>query len=248
MSPIADFAVPATLQVTNSNGIATAPSHMATINQSETPAPAYSGRTISSRSDDSHRSALKRIAKETLTAIREGGYSYPGVDQDLTEAIKEAISKTVYYSPSSYIKRWASSTKPNPTHSLSTRISIRHITILDAARRLDNIYKSNPFDSGKIGILNVASPMKAGGEFKDGSETQEASIVRSSTLYPALKTDEARQFYKLHARENTEIAAGYYSHSMIYSPNICIFRNDDGNWTYAFLVDVLSCSAVSRSA
>ena len=212
----------------------------APINQSETP--------ITSTSDDSRHSALKRIAKETLTAIREGGYSYPGVDQDLTEAVKEAISKTVYYSPSSYIKRWASSTKPNPTHSLSTRISIRHITILDAARRLDNIYKSNPFDSGKIGILNVASPMKAGGEFKDGSETQEASIVRSSTLYPALKTDEARQFYKLHARENTEIAAGYYSHSMIYSFNICIFRNDDGNWTYAFLVDVLSCSAVSRSA
>ena len=32
---------------------------------------------------------------------------------------------------------------------------------------------------------------------------------------------------------------------MIYSPNISIFRDDDGNWTYPFLVDVLSCAAVN---
>ena len=32
---------------------------------------------------------------------------------------------------------------------------------------------------------------------------------------------------------------------MIYSPNISIFHDDDGNWTYPFLVDVLSCAAVN---
>jgi len=163
----------------------------------------------------------------------------------LTEAVNEADSKTIYYSPNSYIKRWASSSKPNPTHSLPTHIVILYITTLDAVRLLDNVNKSNPSDQGRIGILNFASPTKPGGDFKNGAESQEEFIARSSTLYPALKTDEARQFYKLHTCENTGITAGYYSHSMIYSPNISIFRDDDGNWTYPFLVDVLSCSAVN---
>ena len=239
--PIADFAVPVTAIAIIAGAV-----HMATSNRSKTPPPSY--WTITSKSDESHRSALKRIAEETLTAIREGFYPYKGVDKDLKEAVKEAESKTVYYSSNSSIKQWASSTKPNPTHSSPTHISILHITTLDAARLLENVYKSNPSEKGKTGILNFASATKPGGGFKNGAEAQEESIARSSTLYTALNTEQAQQFYKLHKRESAENAAAYYSHSMIYSPNICIFRNDDGNWTYTFLVDVLSCSAVSRSA
>ena len=98
MSPIADYAVPAVFAIASVV-------HMA-IHRSETPPPPYSdreraptnsGRAITSRSDESHRSTLKRIAEETLTAIREGSYPYKGVDKDLTEAVKEAKSKTVYY-------------------------------------------------------------------------------------------------------------------------------------------------------
>ena len=76
----------------------------------------------------------------------------------------------------------------------------------------------------------------------NGVESQESSIARSSTLYPALKADGVKKFYKLYTR-----GSAYYSHAMIYSPNIGIFRDDDGNWTYPFLVDVLSCSAVNAS-
>ena len=200
-------------------------------------------RAPSISDDESHRSAVNRIAEETLNAIRDGGYPYKGVVRDLTEAVKEAKSKTVYYPPSD-ITRWASSTKPNRSQSSPTHISILHITTLDAARLLDNVYKSNPSDYRITGILNFASPTEPGGDFMNGSESQEEFIARSSTLYPALTTDEAQEFYKLHTRENAEITAAYYSHGMIYSPNICIFRDDDGNWTYPFQVDVLSCAAV----
>ena len=247
---IADFAVPVAAAALITAGII----RMATTNQSETPPPPYnsiteraSGRTLTS--DESHRSALKRIAEETLTAIREGSYLYKGVDNDLKDAAKEAESKTVFCSSnSSSIKQWASSTKPNPTnptHSSPTHISILHITTLDAARLLDNVYKSNPSENGKTGILNFASATKPGGGFKNGAEAQEESIARSSTLYSSLNTEVAQRFYKVHKHENVENAEGYYSHSMIYSPNICIFRDDDGNWTYPFQVDVLSCAAVN---
>ena len=220
---------------------------MAAFFRSETPplpAPINSEQTITSTSNAFRRSSLERIAKETFTAIGEGGYSYKRVFRDLTEAVKEAVSKTVYYSPNSSIKRWASSTKPNLTHSLPAHFSILHITTLDAARLLDNVNKNDPFHQERIGILNFASPINRGGDFKYGAESQEEFIVRSSTLYHALKADEAQKFYKLHTCKNAAVN-GYYSHGMIYSPNICIFRDDDGNWTYPFLVDVLSCSAVN---
>jgi uncharacterized protein (TIGR02452 family) len=226
---------------------------MTSTNRFETPPPAYrerapftnSGWVITSApSDDPRRSALKRIAEETLKVIREGHYIYKGVNQDLTVAVKEAKSKTVYHSPNSSIKHWASSTKPHPGSS-PTHISILHITTLDAARLLENVYRSNPSEGGKTGVLNFASATKPGGGFKNGAEAQEESITRSSTLYPALEMNEAQQFYKLHTRESAENAVAYYSHGMIYSPNISIFRDDDGNWTYPFPVDVLSCAAVN---
>ena len=249
--PIADYTdlfVPAALAVVTAG-------YMATINRPETPPPAYTSRSrapytnsgqaiTSTPSDESRRSALKKIAEETLAAIREGSYLYKGVDQDLTDAVKEAKSKTVYYSPNSSVKQWASSTKPKPRSS-PAHISILHITTLDAARLLENVYRSNPSEGGKTGILNFASATKPGGGFKNGADAQEESIARSSTLYPALEMDEAQKFYKLHIRESVENTAPYYSHGMIYSPNISIFRDDDGNWTYPFPVDILSCAAVN---
>ena len=248
MAPtIADLAVPLTAIAITAGAMAS----QALRRRSQTPPPPYRERALpnpgrTSTSDESHRSALKKIAEETLTAIHERRYPYKGVDHDLTEAVKDAESKTVYYpSNSSAIKQWASSTKPNPTHSLPTHISILHITTLDAARLLANVYKSKPSDDGRTGILNFASATKPGGGFLNGAEAQEESIARSSTLYHALKSEEAQKFYKLHTRENAENAAAYYSHGMIYSPNISIFRDDDGNWTYPFVVDVLSCAAVN---
>jgi len=138
MSPqIADLSiiVPATLTAT---AIAAAAARMATSYRSDLPppyterVPTTLGRTITS----SDRSALKRIAEETLTAIRMGSYTYKGVKYDLTDTVKEAESKTLYYySSDSSIKQWASSTKPDTSHSSPTHISILHhdITTLDAA-------------------------------------------------------------------------------------------------------------------
>ena len=247
MSSIVDF-VPVTLAAI---AIAASAVHMATTDRpNATLPPPYrdrerptnSGWMITSTSDESRRSALKRIAEETLAAIREGGYPYKGVNEDLTEAVNEAKSKTSYYPSDSFVKQWASS---KPTHSSPTHISILHITTLDAARLLDNAYKSNSSKEEKTGILNFASATKPGGGFKNGAEAQEESIARSSTLYTSLNTEQAQQFYKLHNSENAENALAYYSHSMIYSPSISVFRDDDGNWTYPFQVDVLSCAAVN---
>jgi uncharacterized protein (TIGR02452 family) len=76
----------------------------------------------------------------------------------------------------------------------------------------------------------------------NGTDGQEQSIARASTLHSTLSTSEAQQFYKLHTSQNN---GGYYSHAIIHSPKIAVFRDDDGRWAPKFEIDVLSCAAVN---
>jgi uncharacterized protein (TIGR02452 family) len=41
---------------------------------------------------------------------------------------------------------------------------------------------------------------------------------------------------------------GYYSHAMIYSPGVVVFRDDSGGWTTPLQVDVLTSPAVNAGA
>jgi len=79
-------------------------------------------------------------------------------------------------------------------------------------------------------------------DFKNGASAQEESIARSSTLYLSLRTPQATPFYKLHVRDNR---AGFYSHAMLYSPSVAIFRNDEGGWLCPYHVDIVTSPAVN---
>jgi uncharacterized protein (TIGR02452 family) len=201
----------------------------------------------SGRYDESRRAELKTIADETIRAINvEGMYAFKGVDYKLRPRLKAATRDTKFYDPESPVALWAT-TKLDSSRTLSsTHISVLNISTLDAARLLHNAYKNNPKEHGNItGVLNFASATKPGGGFKNGAEAQEESIARSSTLYYTLTTEEGSKFYKLHKAESAQNSAAYYSHAIIYSPKVTVFRDDDGTWTYPFEVDVLSCAAVN---
>ncbi|KAF8901078.1 hypothetical protein CPB84DRAFT_1815307 [Gymnopilus junonius] len=203
--------------------------------------------TSQGRYDESRRNDLKRIAEETLQVIDvDGMYPYKGVDQELRPRLKEAIRGTKFYPPDSPVALWAT-TKLDPSRTPSpAHISVLNVSTLDAARLLQNAYKNNPREHGLVtGLLNFASATKPGGGFKNGAEAQEESIARSSTLYPTLVSKEGSKFYKLHKAESAQNSAAYYSHAIIYSPKVTVFRDDDGVWTYPFEVDVLSCAAVN---
>jgi uncharacterized protein (TIGR02452 family) len=195
--------------------------------------------------DEERRAELKKIADETMVVLRDGCYPFKGIDQDLSEYTAYSKKKTKFYPPGSSIGGWAASQPNLPPDSSSTHISVLHVSTLDAARLLENVFKNNPSQRGKIGVLNFASATKPGGGFKNGAEAQEESIARSSTLYPCLMTDEAAKFYKLHSRESAENHPAYYSHAIVYSPKVTVFRDDDGIFTYPFNVDVLTCAAVN---
>lgn len=88
-------------------------------------------------------------------------------------------------------------------------------------------------EDNKIGILNFASAKNRGGGFLNGANAQEEALVRSSTLYPSLKSSTAEPFYDLHRHDPQ---AGYYSHAMIYSPNVLLLRDDDGTFFFSLIV------------
>jgi len=186
------------------------------------------------------REVLKKIAKSTLEAIEHGEVHVHGTVHKLHTL--SAVHGTQFFE-SNDLNNWKFSSTIPVGHD-SAYISILEISTLRCACLLVNIMTCNnsPTDCGAIGILNFASAIKPGGGFLNGAQAQEESIARSSTLYRTLTTDAARPFYRLH---NEDPSNYFYTHSIIYSPNVEVFRDDDGELIEPISVDVISCAAVN---
>lgn len=187
------------------------------------------------------RSRLKQIADETLDAFDHGSYVLDGTQHDLRTPVELAKRKAQYYAPDSLLSGWSTSI---PVRSHDTEISVLEVSTLEGAHILSTVQlASQPgYPPSRVGILNFASATKPGGGFKTGAQAQEESIARSSTLYPTLTTTLTQTFYTTHARDRKDC---FYTHAMIYSPGVIVFRDDDGRWVEPFDVDVLTSAAVN---
>ena len=56
----------------------------------------------------------------------------------------------------------------------------------------------------------------------------------------------ARPFYALHAGRSENY--GFYTHAMIYSPEVQLFRDDDGDWLEPIPVDIVTSPGAPRGA
>lgn len=183
---------------------------------------------------DSRKRIMRDIAAATMDAIEHGSY----LQHDLKRNIAASKQGTRYYAPNSLLSAWASGTRPQQD---PARISLLEVSTLEGARLLA-IEHAGQSTRPKIGLLNFASAKKPGGGFLNGAQAQEESIARSSTLYPTLMTSVAQEFYATHKRDPK---GGYYTHAMIYSPSVVVFRDDQGGWVEPLPVDVLTSAAVN---
>lgn len=172
------------------------------------------------------RDRFRALAGETVDIVRAGSYRVGGRRVDIGEQVAAAVAGTQLILPDAPLPK-------STTWSGSTTVEVRNESSLDAARRL----------GPGTACLVFASARNAGGGFLNGAQAQEEAIARSSALYATQIA--VPEFYEHHRRDPSLL----YSDSVIVSPRVPVFRDDDG----ALLVEpipvtFLTAAAPNRSA
>jgi uncharacterized protein (TIGR02452 family) len=158
----------------------------------------------------------KRIdtAKKTLQSLKEGYYINQQGERVLLKSYQNfAEAHTRLYAPEELDVLLQST---GLQHRYDTVFEVTGETTLEAVRR---IYGQTHED---IFCLNFASAKNPGGGFLNGAKAQEESIAMASGLYNCLL--KAPEYYAFHRSLPTCL----YSDHMIYSPQVPVFKNDEG--------------------
>ena len=173
------------------------------------------------------------IAKQTLDALKKGYFTNPsGKTVSIKKQQTHAESKTILYRPDAsedLLKQL-----PDEADNFSTIYEVSNESTFDAARRLEQE------GARRIFCLNFASAKSPGGGFIKGSAAQEESLARASGLY--LCQLKAKGYYDI----NRKIGTCLYSDYMIYSPDVPVFKYEDGSlMEVPIAVSILTAPAVN---
>jgi uncharacterized protein (TIGR02452 family) len=172
-----------------------------------------------------NRSQRAQMAQETLQIIAEGGYVSPlGRHVDIGAAVAASVAGTREFPPDQRV------TLPLGLRGRNAiQIVVQNETTLAAAYRLHTGHRTV--------ALNFASAKNPGGGFLSGSEAQEESLARSSSLYACL---DGRSMYRFHRCHGDTLYTDY----VVYSPSVVVFRDDDGG----LLETPFTCSFLTAPA
>jgi uncharacterized protein (TIGR02452 family) len=113
---------------------------------------------------------------------------------------------------------------------MQTRVQVTNETTLGASRRLVT-------DGQRPLALNFANGVQPGGGFLGGARAQEETLCRSSALYQTLIDD---PMYEEHRKRPQPDSTDW----AIYSPDVPVFRADDGTeLPHPWLLSFLTCAA-----
>jgi uncharacterized protein (TIGR02452 family) len=175
---------------------------------------------------------LRSRAADTLRILDTGRYRAPqGGTVDITTALHSAIDGTRLYEPADALPTVPAADAPGG----GTVVSVTGESTLAAARRLAR--------EGDVAALVFASAKHPGGGFRSGAVAQEEDISRASGLYRCLTA--APRFYAYHRSHSDNL----YSDRVIHSPDVPVFRDDDGNLLgEPYPVSFLTAAAPNRGA
>ncbi|WP_165698735.1 TIGR02452 family protein [Bremerella volcania] len=174
------------------------------------------------------------MAQETVRIVENGCYELAdGQQVDLRKEIDDSLAATQLIRPGDF----GSLMIPRSNHR-GTDFEVHNETTLTAARRLvverqlDNVL-----------CLNFASAKNPGGGYLGGSQAQEESLARSSALVKTLESQ--WEYYDFHRSCGISV----YSDHMILSPDVPVFRADDGALLdRPYLLSILTSPAVNAGA
>jgi uncharacterized protein (TIGR02452 family) len=155
-----------------------------------------------------NRDRAAELGREAVRIIETGHYTTEAGDVvTIVELVRRAVEDTCSYPPG---REPAHPTLgPGPTE-----IEVVNESTLAAARRLVGV-------GHRPAALNFASAKYPGGGFLGGARAQEESLARSSGLYACLS---GNAMYDLHRSRPDPMYTDY----VIYSPDVPVFRADDG--------------------
>jgi uncharacterized protein (TIGR02452 family) len=170
------------------------------------------------------RGLAEALGRETVGILEAGWYRAPsGKVVDVRERLQAALAGTRTYGPGAALPESGPGER-------ETRIEVRNETTLVAAERMARAGQ-------RAAALNFASAMEPGGGFLRGARAQEESLARSSGLYACLRGNE---MYEYHWARDDPMYADY----VIYSPEVPVFRRDDGT----LLEEPYGCSMITSPA
>lgn len=179
-----------------------------------------------------------QIAKNTLEIIEQGHYTNrKGVTVSIKEPMQKCIESSILYTAVSF-EDVGKKIAPILTASKApTMFDVLDATTLEAAHRLTREGVTD------IVALNFASAKNPGGGFLNGSQAQEESIARSSGLYPCLIKNS--EMYRI----NRNHGSCLYTDNMIYSPDVPVLKDDDGELLDApYLLAIITSPGVNAGA
>jgi uncharacterized protein (TIGR02452 family) len=174
------------------------------------------------------------IAEDTLKIIENGFFIAPNGDKILIAAVQTAaVAQTTVYDTADLDHLLKKSLK---NKNFKTFFEVTDETSLNAVRRLLEVE-----DETNILCLNFASAKNAGGGFLTGAQAQEESLARATGLYPCL-LKATQSYYELHRRMKSCV----YTDTMIYSPDVPIFKTESGhNLDNLHKVSLITSAAVN---
>lgn len=179
------------------------------------------------------RSNRAEVAKDTLRILDQGYYiNEAGQRISIGDAQRFALENTRLYSPTELAD--LTTQTDGGESDFGTVFEVVNDTTLNVVRRLLAEGK------GRVLYLNFASARNPGGGFQEGSQAQEESIARATGLYPCLR--QARRYYEI----NRQVESRLYTDHMIYSPEVPILKDEEGNMLDRFLTaSVITAPAVN---
>lgn len=171
------------------------------------------------------------IAKETIEILEQGFYrTASGEMVEIKNEVESAVKNSRLFRPADFPAEF----ELNKAFA-ETNYSVTDETTIDAIRHVcKEDENANPF------VLNFASAKNPGGGFLSGAQAQEESLARSSALYSSLTAN--FEMYEYNRRHSTP----FYSDYLIYSPQVPVFRHDDGSFfEKPFLASFLTAPAVN---
>ncbi|MCA9020289.1 MAG: TIGR02452 family protein [Planctomycetaceae bacterium] len=156
----------------------------------------------------SSRTGRAYLAKTTLEVMEVGRYVNPRGETVTIAAEMEACNAGSACFEPDILEQMRDAVLRKPVPFTQTEFQLENETTLEGARAL-----AADSSTGRIGVLNFASAKNPGGGFLGGSQAQEESLARSSSLYASLNLFH-NQYYETHRR----LRSAFYSDRMIYSP------------------------------